>query len=190
MEMSNRILFPLVARLFRAAVVLLSILSVIPRDAAAQKTATAEKSSETIIPAPPIQYESSFPARDPTPTTHQAKQDPNDPTHAYDSTTGQNLTWDPDKKTWVDSKTGKSVGFNGLRTSDGTIIPAPPIQYESSFPSRDPPPTTHQAKQDPDAPTHAYDSTTGQNLYWDPDKKTWVDSKTGQSVGFDGVRVP
>ena len=63
------------------------------------------------------------------------------------------------------------------------VVPAPPIIDSGNG-------TTHQAKQDRADPEHAFDATTGQNLVWDRDKKTWVDSKTGQSVGFDGVRVP
>ena len=54
---------------------------------------------------------------------HQARQDPSDPTHAFDSTTGQNLNWDPDNNTWVDSATGKSLGFDGVLT---TPPPSPP----------------------------------------------------------------
>ena len=86
--------------------------------------------------------------------------------------------------------------------TNGTIIPGPPVfagivptwtgasmspygQVEGSKPSIGP----HQAQQDPTDPTHAHDSVTGQNLYWDPDKKTWVDSATGQEIGFDGVQT-
>ncbi|HEV2486529.1 MAG TPA: hypothetical protein VGT08_13425 [Terracidiphilus sp.] len=140
---------------------------------------------------------------------HQAKQDPNDPTHAFDSSTGQNLSWDSSKNTWVDSESGQSVGFDGAQTSNGTIIPAPPIMYYpqgQNQPNQPVVPGTqalpiapgqgpvsgpdelksHQAKQDPSDPTHAFDSTTGQNLFWDSSKNSWVDSQTGQSLGFDG----
>jgi hypothetical protein len=142
-----------------------------------------------IIPAPPI-FHGTVPTATGADTGfgHQATQDPNDPTHAHDSTTGQNLYWDADKKTWVDSATGQSLGFDGSHTANGTIIPAPPI-FHGTVPTATGADTGfgHQATQDPNDPTHAHDSTTGQNLYWDPDKKTWVDSKTGQSLGFDGV---
>lgn len=138
--------------------------------------------------------------------THQAQQDPTDPTHAHDATTGQNLYWDSDKNTWVDSATGDSIGFDGVQISGGAIIPAPPTLQgaERPEPSITIPGTgggqlpltpfrepgvrkVQQAKQDPTDPTHAFDSTTGQNLYWDPDNNTWVDAKTGESLGFDGV---
>ena len=119
---------------------------------------------------------------------HQAQQDPTDPTHAHDPVTGQNLYWDADKKTWVDSATGQEIGFDGVQTSNGTIIPGPPLfagivptwtganispygQMEGAKPSIGP----HQARQDPSDPTNAFDSTTGQNLNWDPDNNTWVD---------------
>jgi RHS repeat-associated protein len=170
---------------------------------------TTPQQSETIIPAPPIiqggsdallRFINSVRGRSyGAVPTHQAQQDPTDPTHAHDATTGQNLYWDPDKKTWVDSSTGEGVGFDGVQTDGGTVIPAPPIiqggsdaflRFINSVRGRSygavP---THQAQQDPTDPTHAVDSITGQNLFWNPDKNTWVDSKTGQSLGFDGVQT-
>ncbi|GEM_PF-5140805 len=126
--------------------------------------------------------------------THQARQDPTDPTRAFDPTTGQNLHWDPSKQTWVDSRTGQDLGFDGALASDGAIVPAPPIipgvddvvlRVGGWYPGS--PGPTHQARQDPTDPTRAFDSTTGQNLHWDPNKQTWVDSQTGRDLGFDGA---
>ena len=161
-------------------------------DAGANPQPGSSVSGGSIIPAPPIITGASdalLGAINGLPPTHQAKQDPTDPTQAHDSTTGQNLYWVPDKKTWVDSKTGQSVGFDGVRTSDGTIIPAPPIIIGASdalLGAINGLPPTHQAKQDPTDPTQAHDSTTGQNLVWDRDKKTWIDAKTGEALGFAG----
>jgi hypothetical protein len=147
------------------------------------------------IPAPPrtLLPGSELPGSGGRPTkTTQAEQDLSDPTRAYDPNTGQNLYWDCVKKTWVDSKTGKSVGFQGARAADGEAIPAPPrtLLPGSELPGSGGRPTkTTQAEQDLSDPTRAYDPNTGQNLFWDRDKKTWIDSKTGRSVGFRGVRA-
>lgn len=44
----------------------------------------------------------------------------------------------------------------------------------------------HYAKQNENNPETAHDAWTGQDLKWDRDKKSWVDVKTGQALGFDG----
>jgi RHS repeat-associated protein len=219
-DVSCRRLASLAASLLVRTARVVLMLTLLP-PAWAQTTSTQQESSGTIIPAPPVFHGlvptwtganwSSVGVPDPQATgasvsqgPHQAQQDPTDPTHAHDSVTGQNLYWDPDKNTWVNSATGQSVGFDGVLTSNGTIIPAPPVFHGlvptwtganwSSVGVPDPQATgasvsqgPHQAQQDPTDPTHAFDATTGQNLNWDPDKNTWVDSKTGVSVGFDGV---
>lgn len=143
-----------------------------------------EAEGETrVIPPPPPTYDESRPSGD---RGSQAEQDPNDPERAYDPKTGQNLHWDCNKKTWVDSKTGKRLGFEGGRASDGEIIPPPPPTYDESRPSGD---RGSQAKQDSSDPKHAYDSKTGQNLHWDSKEKTWKDSKTGKSLGLKGAKT-
>jgi hypothetical protein len=54
------------------------------------------------------------------------QRDPTDPEHATDPLTGRNFNWDPDKKTWVDSQTGKSVHLGGyLAPPPAATTPAP-----------------------------------------------------------------
>jgi hypothetical protein len=43
----------------------------------------------------------------------QAKQNLANPTHAVDTQTGQDYTWDAQNKTWKDTKIGKDVGIQG-----------------------------------------------------------------------------
>jgi len=43
---------------------------------------------------------------------------------------------------------------------------------------------------DPTDPTRATDPKTGRNFNWDPDKKSWVNSQTGQSVHAVGYFYP
>ena len=59
-----------------------------------------------VIPPPPVIYDATL-------GEHQATQSIANPTHAFDSRTLQNLSWDSAHKTWTDSRTGKSVGFKG-----------------------------------------------------------------------------
>ncbi|MGC1829485.1 MAG: hypothetical protein WA663_03645 [Candidatus Acidiferrales bacterium] len=64
----------------------------------------------------------------------------------------------------------------------GTIVvPAPPFIISNT-----PGVESHQAEQDPESPEFAYDPQTGQSLKWDAAKKSWVDQKTGEALGFDG----
>src|ERR1017187_3566210 len=128
-----------------------------------------------VVPAPPVGVSKSGLSN------HVATQDPIDPERAFDSETGQNLYWDCVKKTWVDAKTGKSLGFHGVLAKDGEVVPGPPVGVSESGLSN------HVATQDPIDPERAFDSETGQNLYWDRDNKTWKDAKTGKSLGFHGV---
>src|SRR5262249_4251321 len=51
------------------------------------------------------------------------------------------------------------------------VIPAPP----------------GTAQQDVQQSDHAFDPTTGHNLVWDTGKKSWVDTQSGQAVGFQGA---
>src|ERR1035437_4979988 len=134
-----------------------------------------------VVPPPPRMYDETRESGD---RGHQAEQDPIDPEKAFDSKTGQNLFWDCIKKTWVDSKTGKALGFQGAHDKDGEVVPPPPRMYDETRESGD---RGHQAEQDPIDPEKAFDSKTGQNLFWDCIKKTWVDSKTGKALGFQGA---
>ena len=59
-----------------------------------------------VIPAPPPSVAKSG-------AKTQAKQDPNEPEHAYNSVTGQTLVWDRAQNTWIDTRSQKSVGFQG-----------------------------------------------------------------------------
>ncbi|MCC6980836.1 MAG: hypothetical protein IT343_21130 [Candidatus Melainabacteria bacterium] len=131
-----------------------------------------------VIPPPPRQVDPD----DPTKLT-QAEQDSSDPERAYNPKTGQNLHWDCNKKTWVDSKTGKKVGFEGAK-SGGEVIPPPPRQVDPDDPTQ-----LTQAEQDLSNPKRAYNPKTGQNLHWDSKEKTWVDSKTGEKVGLKGAKT-
>jgi opacity protein-like surface antigen len=136
-----------------------------------------------VIPPPPRLYDEDRPSGD---RGHQAEQDMTDPEKAFDSKTGQNLFWDCVKNTWVDAKTGKALGFMGGRDKDGAVVPPPPRLYDEDRPSGD---RGHQAEQDMTDPEKAFDSKTGQNLFWDRKDKTWKDGKTGKSLGFQGART-
>jgi hypothetical protein len=189
MDPRSRILFCKLTRPLKAALGLLFLSTVFPLCAGAQKRTSPQETSGTIVPAPTIFHAIVATATGgQTGFGNQAEQYPSDPTHAHDFTTGQDLYWDADKKTWVDSASGESLGFDGVLTANGTIIPAPPVFHGTVATATGAQPGFgHQAEQDPNDPTLAHDSTTGQNLHWDADKKTWVDSANGQSMGFDGV---
>lgn len=64
---------------------------------------------------------------------------------------------------------GQNTGTTGT-----IVVPAPPFIG------------SHYATQDKNDPETAHDKWTGQDLKWDRDKKSWVDIKTGQALGFDG----
>jgi hypothetical protein len=123
----------------------------------------------------------------------QAKQQFVNPERAYDPNTGQSLRWDCVKKTWIDAKTDKAVGFQGGKARDGEVIPPPP-RLELADSER----VTNeglvarltQATQDPDNPERAYDATSGKLLAWDRGQKTWIEAKTGEAVGFLGRKGP
>jgi hypothetical protein len=132
-----------------------------------------------VIPPPPRQVDP-----DDNTKTYQADQDPIDPESAHDPKTGQNLHWDCIKKTWVDSKTGKPMGLEGTKDSDGEVIPPPPRQVDPDDNTK-----TYHADQDPINPESAHDPKTGQNLHWDRKDKTWEDSKTGKAMGLKGAKT-
>jgi len=56
--------------------------------------------------------------------------DPTDPTRATDPKTGRNFNWDPDKKIWVNSRTGQSVHPVGV------LLPFQPSAVPSPTPSK------------------------------------------------------
>jgi len=60
-----------------------------------------------------------------------------------------------------------------------TVVPAPPFIITNDV-------GMHYGKQNDKDPETAHDRWAGQDLKWDRDKKTWVDIKTGQALGFDG----
>jgi len=112
----------------------------------------------------------------------QAQQNLNQPDCATDLATGQGLKWNPDRNSWINATTGQAVGFQGLVARDGTPIPAPPMISGRTG-------GKHQARQDPDYPDYAHDAITGHDLKWDRDRNTWIDTKTGNAVGFQGASV-
>jgi Peptidase C13 family len=64
-------------------------------------------------------------------------------------------------------------------SANALVVPAPPFIYTDGI-------GIHQAQQNRNAPETAHDRQTGDDLKWDRGKKTWVDAKTGQALGFDG----
>lgn len=77
----------------------------------------------TVIPAPPA-----VPGTTPG-TSHSATQDAADPEKAHDGATGQDLTWDRKRKSWIDAKTGRPLP-GGYR---GHEMP-PPFDFDSNKP--------------------------------------------------------
>jgi hypothetical protein len=127
--------------------------------------------------------------------------DPTDPTRATDPKTGRNFNWDPHKKSWVNSQTGQSVHAVGcLAPLQTTTTQGPPNPGESFVIDEGETVATVTGAQtrvfstilhpDPTDPTRAADPKTGRNFNWDPDKKTWVNSQTGQGVHVVGVLLP
>lgn len=142
-------------------------------------TATVEPAAATppaaqlaLIPAPPVLTLGS--------SRSQAEQDLTNPERAYDPATGRTLLFDRDRKSWIDPSSGQALGFEGALAADGTIVPAPPVQTARSG-------AKHQARQDKSNPERATDSVTGRVLVWDRNESTWIDTKTGKPVGFQGV---
>jgi hypothetical protein len=129
-----------------------------------QTAAPATTAPAALIPAPP----------------GSAQQDLQQPDHAFDSTTGQNLVWDADRKSWIDTKSGQALGFQGALAKDGTVIPAPAPSVAKSG-------AKTQAKQDPSDPERAYNAVTGQNLVWVRAQSAWIDTKSQKNVGFQGA---
>ena len=161
----------------RAAVGTSLLLAVVTPASAAR---AQEQGFEIVPPPPRIEREPGSGKG-----VHQAEFDPADPTRAFDQETGQNLHWDCARKTWVDSATGRAMGFQGRRAASGEIIPPPPRIEREPGSGRG----IRQAEFDPADPARAFDAETGQNLHWDRTAGTWKDSKTGQSLGFQGGRA-
>jgi hypothetical protein len=181
MSTARRLRAPLYALLFSFAIV-----------AGAPPRAAAQDTGAIIVPAPPFIITNGV-------GTHYAKQNDNNPEMAHDRWTEQDLKWDRAKKSWVDTKTGEALGFDGQLASDGAVIPAPPF---INTPGKG----LHEAKQEKTAeynghgnPELALDNTSNQILYWDREKQSWFDTKwddgtqsrieTGPALGFNGVAV-
>ena len=146
----------------------------------------------TIIPPPPVgelaQAKRAGASGQPARLT-QAKQQFVNPERAYDPNTGQSLYWDCTRKTWVDSKTDTAVGYQGAKASDGEVIPPPPkleLADSERVTSEGLMARITQAKQDAGNPGRAFDADSGQILVWDRRQKSWIDTKTGEAVGFLG----
>jgi len=186
MSTSRRLRGPLCALLFSFA-----FLACAPPRAAGQNTGTT---GTIVVPAPPFIISNA-----PGGVTHYAKQNEKDPETAHDEWTGQDSKWDRAKKSWVDTKTGEALGFDGQLASDGTVIPAPPF---ITTPGKG----LHEARQEKTAeynghgnPELAFDNTSNQILFWDREKQSWFDTKwddgtqsrieTGPALGFNGVLV-
>ena len=68
---------------------------------------------------------------------------------------------------------------SAAQTTGTPLIPGPPFVNTPGIGS-------HQADQNPETPQYAHDAQTDQSLKWDPVKKSWIDQKTGEALGFDG----
>jgi WXXGXW repeat (2 copies) len=115
-----------------------------------------------------------------------ATQGANDPESAFNPRTGDNLTWDQDKLSWINAKTGENVGFQGRIADVKTgqeAGPGTPPNDRIVVPK--PPPETG-ATQGATDPESAFNPRTGDNLTWDQDKLSWINAKTGENVGFQG----
>jgi hypothetical protein len=115
-----------------------------------------------------------------------ATQSDSDPESAFNSRTGDNFTWDQDKLSWINAKTGERVGFQGRIADVNTgqeAGPGTPPSNRIVVPK--PPPETGATQSDTD-PESAFNPRTGDNFTWDQDKLSWINAKTGESVGFQG----
>jgi hypothetical protein len=163
-----------------------------PAPVAPTRDARAQSVGMSVIPPPPIQElaQAKRGAGDGQPTRiTQAKQQFVNPERAYDPNTDQSLYWDCAKKTWVDSKTNKPVGYQGGKARDGEVIPPPPkleLADSERLTSEGVVARITQAKQDADDPGRAYDPNSKQVLVWDRRQKNWIDVRTGEAVGFLG----
>jgi hypothetical protein len=144
------------------------------------EAASAQNSGSVIVPAPPF-------ISTPGIGIHNAQQNQDNLETAHDRQSGQDLKWDRAKKSWVDTKTGQAVGFDGQVARDGSLIPAPPFVVTAGV-------GLHQARQN--RPTDgnrgediasAFDYQTGQELRWQPERQSWIDLRTGLLLGFHGA---
>ncbi len=135
--------------------------------AQAQTAPAATAVSAVVIPAP----------------LGNAQQDLQQPDHAFDATTGQSLIWDAGRRSWIDTRSGQALGFQGALAKDGTVIPAPVPSVAKSG-------AKTQAKQDPNDPERAYNSVTGQTLVWSRAQSVWIDTRSTKNVGFQGAYAP
>jgi hypothetical protein len=122
----------------------------------------------------------------------QAKQQFVNPERAYDPNTGESFYWDCTKKTWFDSKTHVAVGFQGGKGIDGEVIPPPPkleLADSERVTSEGLMARITQGKQDPDNPARAVDPDSKQILVWDRRQRSWIETQTGEAIGFLGRKA-
>ena len=167
-----------------------------PSAAASANVATAMAApgvAAGIVPPPPVREiaDPKRPAGQPARLT-QAKQQFVNPERAYDPNTGESFYWDCAKKTWFDSKTHVAVGFQGGKTSEGAVIPPPPkleVADSERVTSEGLMARITQGKQDADNPARAVDPESKQILVWDHRQRSWIDTKTGEAIGFLGRKA-
>lgn len=158
------------------------------------RAARAQTNVLAVIPPPPVrELPATKPSNggDPAKKVTQAKQQFVNPERAYDAETGQSLYWDCAKKSWIDTKTDKPVGFQGGIARDGEIIPPPPkleLAGSERMTSEGLLARITQGTQDPANPDRAYDPISQRLFVWDRAQKTWLDAKTSEAVGISGRR--
>jgi hypothetical protein len=109
-----------------------------------------------------------------------------DPESAFNPSTGNNFTWDQDKLSWINAKTGENVGFQGRIADAKTGQEAgPDTPPNDRIVVPKPPPETGATQRSTD-PESAFNPSTGDNFTWDQDKLSWINAKTGENVGFQG----
>jgi hypothetical protein len=69
---------------------------------------------------------------------------------------------------WAERAQAQAIAAN---PTPPALIPAPP----------------GSAQQDLQQSDHAFDAATGRSLVWDANRKSWIDAKTGQALGFQGA---
>ncbi len=150
----------------------------------------AQTATPSVVPPPPLREiaDPKGAAGQPARIT-QAKQQFVNPERAYDPITGESFYWDCAQKSWFDSKTRTAVGFQGGKASDGEVIPPPPkleVADSERVTSEGLMAKITQARQDADNPARAVDPDSKQILVWDRRQKSWIDTKTGEAIGFLG----
>jgi len=104
-----------------------------------------------------------------------------DPAHAHKAETGQNAHWDADKKQWINSKNGRPLTPETL--SSGEIAKGLFFGYLGRSVCEGG--RIGPWKLAPSDPYHAHNTKTGQNAFFDTDKRQWIDAKTGKALTPD-----